>query len=71
MEAGFIFENFDKLGPTPVMDDRTLDFYASEFAKTGMHQTREYTSTPSISGHLGSAECWYSSFEQNFKDERA
>ena len=53
VHTGAVFENLAKVRKTSLMDERTLDFYAEQYEKNGLHQTG----------------CWYSSLEQNFKDE--
>lgn len=53
VRKGCSFENLSVLGKTKFLDERTLDYYAEQYARNGMHQT----------------QCWYGSFEQNFKDE--
>ena len=53
VRTGVIFENLSEIRMTRLMDEKTMNFYVEQYKKTGLHQTK----------------CWYSSLEQNFKDE--
>ena len=39
VQKGFLFDNLPKLQPCKVMDGKTLEYYAEQYARTGMHQT--------------------------------
>ena len=41
VQKGLLFENFAKLEKTRLLDERTLDFYTEEYARSGIHSTRE------------------------------
>ncbi|KAG8531491.1 uncharacterized protein KY384_003120 [Bacidia gigantensis] len=41
VRVGFLFNNLPKIKTTPLVDEKTMDHYVNEFAKTGVHQTSE------------------------------
>ena len=43
VHEGMLFANLPLLERTKVMDERTLQMYAEEYARTGLHQTRKWS----------------------------
>ncbi|MCJ1400949.1 hypothetical protein MMC11_004160 [Xylographa trunciseda] len=52
-EKGVIFDSLSKLGPSPLLSEREMDYYVDEYANHGMHGTLN----------------WYRTRELNYKEE--
>ena len=70
VEKGLVFENLPKLGRTRLLDERTLDYYAEQYAK-GIHSTCERIQH-SRNHRLANGKtkvCWYRTREVNVQEE--
>ena len=66
---GVRFDVLPRLLPTKLVDGATLEYYADQFAKHGMHGPSKSVPILTESSSLSNIVNWYRTREQNFKDE--